>query len=186
MQIRDSVWVFLGFLILVATFFLCGERAVKTPAPVAMQMPVEAPPPAPRAVEPPVPSSVPPPAVLKQKIDELLIANTIQFQTNSAVLLPEGMAVLNGIAPILQEDQTVAVEISGHTDNVGSDQDNIILSEDRAKAVAEYLVTRGVAAERLTYIGYGASQPVADNATVEGRSQNRRIEFSVRSKGEQP
>ena len=64
--------------------------------------------------------------------------------------------------------------MGGHTDAVGSDQDNQLLSERRAKAVYDYLILRGVDAERLTYRGYGESRPVADNDTPEGRAKNRR------------
>ena len=64
--------------------------------------------------------------------------------------------------------------MGGHTDNVGKDEDNLILSERRAKAVYDYLILRGVDPARLTYRGYGESQPIAPNDTPEGRAQNRR------------
>jgi outer membrane protein OmpA-like peptidoglycan-associated protein len=88
--------------------------------------------------------------------------------------------------PILQQNHTAAFEIGGHTDNVGAEDRNLALSENRAKAVMDYLVSKGVASNRLTFKGYGASRPLADNATADGRSRNRRIEFLVRVKGEQP
>ena len=74
------------------------------------------------------------------------------------------------------------IELGGHTDNVGSEASNQKLSEQRAKAVYDYLVQHGVPAERLTYKGYGQSQPVADNSTPEGRRQNRRTVFTIIAK----
>ena len=139
MQGKDPFLVLLGVVILGVTFFFCGEGAVKPPPPVALQSSAATPPPAPQIIEPP-PSSPAVPAVsaaavLKKKIDELLIGNTIAFRLNSAILLPEGKSVLNNVAAILQEDPTVACEVGGHTDNVGPEQSNWVLSEQRAKAV---------------------------------------------------
>jgi outer membrane protein OmpA-like peptidoglycan-associated protein len=71
------------------------------------------------------------------------------------------------------------VEIGGHTDNVGSDESNLQLSDSRAKSVVEYLVSKGIDASRLTYKGYGETQPIADNESDEGRAKNRRTEFRV-------
>lgn len=190
MQGKDPFLVLLGVVILAVTFFFCGEGAVKPPPPVALQNSAATSPPAPQIIESPPSSpavpSVSAAVVLKKKIDELLIGNTIAFRLNSAILLPEGKSVLNNVAAILQEDPTVACEVGGHTDNVGPEQSNWVLSEQRAKAVVEYLISRGVAAERLTPKGYGASRPIADGTTDEGRHQNRRIEFSIGAKGEQP
>ncbi|MFN7014845.1 MAG: OmpA family protein, partial [Bacteroidia bacterium] len=80
------------------------------------------------------------------------------------------------------ENSTIKIEISGHTDNVSSDEFNLRLSENRAKAVVEFLVQNGIAKERLTYKGYGKSQPIATNDTEEGRQENRRVEFKIISK----
>jgi outer membrane protein OmpA-like peptidoglycan-associated protein len=190
MQGKDLFLALLGVFILVGTFFFCGERAKTSPPPVAAQNPSEIPPPAPKISEPPLSSTPVPmvstPAELKKHIDELVIGNAIAFRINSAILLPEGKTVLNSVAALLQEDPTVAFEVGGHTDNIGPEQSNWVLSEQRAKAVVEYLISQGIAAERLTYKGYGASRPIADRATEEGRWQNRRIEFSIGAKGEQP
>jgi outer membrane protein OmpA-like peptidoglycan-associated protein len=76
----------------------------------------------------------------------------------------------------------LTIEISGHTDNVGSNLYNQQLSEDRAKSVVEYLIDNGIDAGRLTYAGYGEEQPIATNETEEGRQMNRRTEFKVLSK----
>jgi outer membrane protein OmpA-like peptidoglycan-associated protein len=71
------------------------------------------------------------------------------------------------------------IRINGYTDNIGSDADNLTLSENRAKAVVDYLVSKGVDNKRLTSKGFGETQPVADNSTEEGRALNRRTEFIV-------
>lgn len=190
MQGKDPLLVLLGVLILGVTFFFCGKAPVTPPPPVASQNPSEILQPASKIVEPVRSSSSVPmvsaPTVLKKKIDELLDGNMIAFRLNSAILLPEGKTVLNSVAKILQEDPTVAFEVGGHTDNVGPEQSNWVLSEQRAKAVVEYLISQGIAVERLTPKGYGASRPIADGTTDEGRRQNRRIEFSIGARGEQP
>ncbi|MEI6854382.1 MAG: OmpA family protein, partial [Bacteroidota bacterium] len=71
------------------------------------------------------------------------------------------------------------IEISGHTDNVGKENDNQLLSEARAKAVMDYFVRKGINPTRLTYKGYGSTQPIAPNTTDEGRAKNRRVEMKV-------
>jgi OOP family OmpA-OmpF porin len=189
-QGKDPFLALLGVFILGMTFFFCGGGAVTSPPPTASEHPPEIPPPATKNVE--SPPSLPPlpavsaPTVLKKKIDDLLTGDTITFRFNSAILLPEGKTALNRVATILQEDPSVGFEVGGHTDNVGSEHASWVLSEKRAKAVVEYLISEGIAAERLTPKGYGASRPIPESATDEGRRQNRRIEFSIRTKGEQP
>jgi outer membrane protein OmpA-like peptidoglycan-associated protein len=183
---RDFLWVLIGLLLVGLTLLLCRESSQPTSSTTKTQSTVATPsPPVVQSVDTPsVPS--PPSAVIKKKIDDLLSGRTITFQTNSAVILPEGMATLDQVVPILQQDPTAGFEISGHTDNLGVESNNRVLSENRAKAVMDYLVSKGVAVERLTFHGYGDARPIADNATAEGRARNRRIEFLVRVKGEQP
>ncbi len=191
MQGKDPYLALLGLFILGTVFLFCGEGSVTSPLPVALENPAEIPPPIPKIIEPrpsPVPPPVPPvpaSAVLKKKIDELLMGTTMMFRINSATLLPEGKTVLNSVAAILQEDPTAAFEVGGHTDNVGSEPTNQILSEQRAKAVIDYLISKGIIADRLASKGYGASRPITENSTEEGRQQNRQIEFSIRTKGAQ-
>ena len=186
MQGKDPFLALLGLFILGTVFLFCGEGSVTSPPPVALEKPVETPLPTQNIIEsrpspiPPVPAS----AVLKKKIDELLMGTTMMFRINSATLLPEGKAVLNGVATILQEDPTAAFEVGCHTDNVGPEPTNRILSEQRAKAVVDYLISKGIVADRLTPKGYGASRPITENSTEEGRQQNRQIEFSIGTKGE--
>lgn len=186
MQGKDPFLVVLGVFILGVTFFFCGKGAVTSPPPVSLQNPSETPPPVQNLIEPPPSPSPATATVLKKRIDELMVGNAMLFRTNSALLVPEGKAVLDRVAAILQEDSMSVFEVAGHTDHVGPEQANRLLSEQRAKAVVEYLVSKGIAADRLTPMGYGVSQPITENAAGEAREQNRQIEFSIGSKGEQP
>jgi outer membrane protein OmpA-like peptidoglycan-associated protein len=190
MQGKDPFLALLGVFILGMTWFFCGKGSVTSSPQVAVEHPTEIPPPAPKITDPPpLPPAAPrvsAPAVLKKKIDDLLREDTIQFRINSAALLPDGKAVLNRVATMLHEDPTVAFEVGGHTDNVGLEQANWVLSEQRAKTVVEYLISQGIAPERLTHKGYGASRPIVESATDEGHWQNRRIEFSIAIKGARP
>ncbi|MBX3321023.1 MAG: OmpA family protein [Nitrospira sp.] len=190
MQGKDPFLALLGVFILSMTWFFCGKGSVTSSPPIAVGNPSEIPPPVPKITAPqtlpPAAPRVSAPAGLKKKIDDLLREDTIQFRINSAALLPDGKAVLNRVATMLREDPTVAFEVGGHTDNVGLEQANWVLSEQRAKTVVEYLISQGIAPERLTPKGYGASRPIVENVTDEGHWQNRRIEFSIAIKGAQP
>ena len=108
-----------------------------------------------------------------------IVLRNILFETGKFVLLSESMTELDKIVSILRENPALKVQISGHTDNVGKDADNLVLSASRAKAVVEYIITKGILAARLTHKGFGAAQPVADNSTERGRSLNRRTEMTV-------
>ncbi|MBU1901349.1 OmpA family protein, partial [Patescibacteria group bacterium] len=108
--------------------------------------------------------------------------NDIYFATNSTELTAESKFVIDGFIDFLIKNKTVNVSIHGHTDDVGSEDDNQGLSEGRAKSVYEYLITKGIKANRLSYKGYGESKPVATNDTAEGRATNRRTEFVVLQK----
>jgi len=101
----------------------------------------------------------------------------VHFAFDSAQLTPQSKASLDDALEILQRHKDLVVEVAGHTDSVGTEAYNQSLSQRRAKAVREYLVAHGIAAERLTSKGYGESEPVADNATDEGRAMNRRVEL---------
>ena len=83
------------------------------------------------------------------------------------------------VAAALAEAPGLALEIQGHTDNTGDPDANQTLSELRAQSVLDYLVNAGVSADRLTAVGFGQDQPIADNDTPEGQQQNRRIEFAI-------
>ncbi|MCB0588644.1 MAG: PD40 domain-containing protein [Phaeodactylibacter sp.] len=108
-----------------------------------------------------------------------VILKNVFFETGSAALLPESTTELNRLKGLLEDNPGLKVRINGHTDNVGSEEDNQALSENRAKAVYDYLVRNGISTERLQYKGFGESNPIATNETAEGRQQNRRTEFEV-------
>ena len=112
-------------------------------------------------------------------INTQMVFNNIQFEANSYKILSVSLIELDKLLQVLQDNPTLKVEISGHTDNLGNAADNIKLSTNRAKAVVEYLVGKGISSTRLTYKGLGSSKPIADNATEKGRSQNRRTEFTI-------
>jgi outer membrane protein OmpA-like peptidoglycan-associated protein len=114
---------------------------------------------------------------ITQKIERA--ATKIFFKTGSHELLPKSFPALNEVVAILQENKTFKLSVNGHTDDAGSEQSNQILSENRARAVADYLISKGIEGSRLTVRGFGMSQPVADNKTAEGRAQNRRVELKV-------
>jgi len=123
-------------------------------------------------------------AVLLQPIEigSKVILNNIFFDTNKFDLKPESVAELQKLVDFLNVNPGLKIEISGHTDNVGNDQLNQTLSENRAKAVYQYLVENKIDPARLQYKGYGKTQPIATNDTEEGRSQNRRTEFKIIAK----
>lgn len=104
--------------------------------------------------------------------------HNILFDTGKATIKPESAAAIAVIGELLKGDPVLQVEIQGHTDNVGAAAANLKLSQDRAAAVKAALVqTHGIAATRVTTIGLGDTKPVADNATDDGRAQNRRVEL---------
>ena len=105
---------------------------------------------------------------------------TVLFDFDSAEMHDEGRLLLDEIFEIGERCPDVGVQVTGHTDSVGDRQYNINLSQLRAEVVTDYLVRKGVDPDRLAAIGYGYSQPVADNSTEEGRARNRRIEFRIR------
>lgn len=107
-------------------------------------------------------------------LGDTVTLNNIHFLTASAELYEASKAGLDRLAEALQRHPHLRLEVGGHTDDVGKEEDNLILSERRAKAVYDYLILRGVDPDRLTYKGYGESQPIAPNDTPEGRARNRR------------
>jgi len=115
----------------------------------------------------------------KLDIGNSIILSNMLFETGKSTLRGESFQQLQKLKQVLDENPTVRIELSGHTDNVGTYKSNISLSEDRAKAVVEYLRHLGVDTERLEYKGYGPDRPIATNSTVHGRQLNRRVEFKV-------
>jgi outer membrane protein OmpA-like peptidoglycan-associated protein len=105
--------------------------------------------------------------------------NNIFFDFNESILKPESYLELDRLYKYLNDNPEINVEISGHTDNVGTEEYNITLSYARANAVKEYLVSKGINLNRIVSKGYGKSKPVATNETDEGRQLNRRVEFKI-------
>lgn len=107
------------------------------------------------------------------------ILKNIQFDINSATLQNISLIELNKLLQLLHDNMQVTIEISGHTDNTGTESNNLQLSSKRAKAVADYLIANGIDANRITYKGYGSAKPIAENTTEDGRALNRRTAFTV-------
>jgi OOP family OmpA-OmpF porin len=120
---------------------------------------------------------------LLEKAKTDLALRTIRFRLGSADLTEAGKRVLDDLATRLQQAPKLKLEVGAHTDSIGTPSYNLDLSNRRADAVVQYLVSKGIATDRLIPRGYGASRPVADNATDEGRAKNRRIEFHLIESG---
>jgi len=108
-----------------------------------------------------------------------IVLRGINFDFDKANIKPEAEPVLDAAVEVLKENPDVKVRVSGHTDGVGAEAYNQGLSERRAKSVRDYLIAHGIDGSRLTAVGYGKSQPVADNKTKDGRAQNRRVALDV-------
>jgi OOP family OmpA-OmpF porin len=113
------------------------------------------------------------------EIKETIELPGVNFETNSDRLLPGAEAELNDAAATLTRNPGITVEVAGHTDSDGAAEYNEGLSFRRASTVRDYLIAGGVAESRLTVRGYGESQPIADNATREGKAQNRRVVLRI-------
>jgi outer membrane protein OmpA-like peptidoglycan-associated protein len=109
----------------------------------------------------------------------MIVLKNIFFNTNSYELKKESTTELNKVVQFLTDNTGVKVEISGHTDNVGTDAFNLSLSQNRAKSVADYLISKGIESSRMNYKGYGKTLPISNNSTEKGRSLNRRTEFKI-------
>lgn len=161
-------------LLLMAAVAGCKAKAQVNVGP-------EQPPPPP---PPPAPTPAPAPAPAPQYIT---ISDRIEFETGNAVLLPKSWPILDQVADTLAKGPHIQlVEIQGHTDDTGDAGKNLLLSEDRAKSVRAYLISKGTAAPRLSVRGFGATVPLGTNATPEGREKNRRVEFRIVNQGAQP
>ncbi|AZN68419.1 OmpA family protein [Acinetobacter haemolyticus] len=112
-------------------------------------------------------------------IDDALKDRIIEFESGSAILTETGKRILDEMAVALNKVGGKQVKIIGHTDSSGDASRNVILSKERAVAVQDYLVSKNIATDRLSTEGKGSSEPIADNATADGRRKNRRIEFEV-------
>lgn len=113
------------------------------------------------------------------KIGETVILNNVFFDTDKFVLKEESQIELNRLVDLMKKNSRVKIEIGGHTDNQGSKEHNVVLSQNRALAVMKFLVEHGIEKTRLTSAGYGMGKPIAPNDTEEGRAMNRRTEFKI-------
>jgi outer membrane protein OmpA-like peptidoglycan-associated protein len=109
----------------------------------------------------------------------ITLSGSVLFASGKTTLLPAAQTKLNEVADALRSEANHKILVEGHTDSTGSDAKNQELSRRRADAVRAYLITRGVEPSQITAVGLGSSQPVADNATAEGRADNRRVEIVV-------
>ncbi len=131
-----------------------------------------------RAVPEVITASAEIPAAALEKYKPTILRNVF-FDTGSAELRPESFTELNKLKTFLDDNPTIRIQLNGHTDNVGSDTDNLTLSDNRAKSVFTYLVENGIDKTRMTYKGYGETSPIDSNETDSGRQANRRTEFMI-------
>jgi|WetSurMetagenome_2_1015567.scaffolds.fasta_scaffold00001_360 outer membrane protein OmpA-like peptidoglycan-associated protein/tetratricopeptide (TPR) repeat protein len=113
------------------------------------------------------------------KVGERMLLSNVFYEVDSWELRPESVEELNNLADLMTYNKDIIVEIGGHTDSTGTDQYNLVLSEKRALSVVNYLIGKGIAADRLTYKGYGNTSPIGKNVTYEGRKLNRRTEVKI-------
>ena len=121
-------------------------------------------------------------ALTKIEVGSKIVLKNIYFESGKAVLTSTSNTELDKLVTFLKENNEIKVEISGHTDNVGTPAINTKLSGSRAVAVVDYLVAHGIPQEQLISKGYGSDQPMAPNETAKGRQLNRRVEFKILSK----
>jgi len=114
------------------------------------------------------------------KLEANIKLDHVQFNTGTAQLSAESRNILDRVANVLKQNPHLSFEVAGHTDNTGNYQANVKLSQQRADSVRNYLINKGVAANRLSAKGYGPDKPVASNATRDGRHMNRRVELNLK------
>lgn len=169
---------------------LCGGLAyLFTQDPKPAPKPAPPPPPPPPAPKPkpeakpaPKPEAKPeakPAPKPAPKVERTIILDDVLFDFDKSNVKPEAAAILDRLVAFMKENSDKKANLSGHTDNVGSDAYNQALSERRTASVKDYVVSKGVDGGRVSGQGFGESKPIADNKTAEGRSKNRRVEIKV-------
>jgi OmpA-OmpF porin, OOP family len=148
-------------------YFFCREKPEAAPVAAAPTPP------------PPAPPPPPPPPPAPEAGTKIVSLDGTNFDFNKATLRPDAISKLDHAAQVMTENAGIKVNVEGHTDSVGSDAYNQGLSERRANAAVEYLVSKGIDRSRLMPSGYGESRPAASNDTDEGRAQNRRVDLIV-------
>lgn len=121
-------------------------------------------------------------ATSTEQIKDNFVLNKVVFNSGSSALNKTSYTQLDSIAGVLKANPSMKIEIGGYTDNSGSDNANKVLSESRAKAVYDYLASKGINASAISYKGYGSLNPIADNITEAGKIKNRRVEIKILSK----
>lgn len=117
--------------------------------------------------------------LIKYELPEVVVLDNVTFETSKTIIRAPSFPMLNKVAELLKNKKNMVIEVSGHTDDVGETMANQKLSEGRANAIKNYLVSKGVKPEQITAKGYGKTKPIADNKTAAGRAQNRRIEIKI-------
>lgn len=107
------------------------------------------------------------------------VLDNVEFDFGKSTLRPQSYATLNDLVDYLKRKLNERIEVGGHTDNVGSDEKNLVLSLERAKSIVAYLTAQGIDNSRLVAKGYGAEEPIEENTTEEGRQKNRRTEVKI-------
>lgn len=155
---------------------LAGSLALASPGVRSVDNRIEVPPAA-----PPLPERPPGPTAseLQTQLSTLLEAQRIEFEPEKATFKPVSLPVLESVLTLLQQAPHLKVRVEGHTDNYGDEGFNRQMSGTRAQATAKWLISRGVAADRLDAVGFGPDRPLVPNTTSAGRARNRRVEFIV-------
>ena len=121
-------------------------------------------------------------AVIQEELNKIIEFDNIEFQSNTAIILPASSMLIDETAKILKNNLDISIEVAGHSDSIGNSEYNLGLSQRRAEAVLIQLVNRKIDRSRLTAVGYGSGQSIADNSTEKGQQKNRRVEFLIREK----
>jgi OOP family OmpA-OmpF porin len=129
---------------------------------------------------PPPAAPAPEPARVEVRDNKIVINEKVQFEYNKATILEVSFSLLNEVAAVIKKNPHIKkIQVEGHASSEGSARHNQRLSEGRARSVMEYLVKQGIPKQSLVSKGFGVDKPIADNATPEGREQNRRVEFNI-------
>ena len=116
---------------------------------------------------------------IKYELPKTFTLDNVLFDVGKSSLRASSYRELDELVELLKLKEQMTIELAGHTDNQGSDESNLKLSQARADVVKKYLISKGIDASRITSVGYGESQPVADNETAAGRQENRRTEVRI-------